>query len=496
MIRLLCPYAVLLFSVFAADVRSAEPGTDPESRKPRALAVNAAMQEAKDYLAQNRPKDAVAALEKQIIFINGNPTFLALLRDAYIAYLKQGPTDRLEHVKRQLKILDPKLNIDEIVAKAKSAPAVEITAKPIPAPAVEVAQNDPFQQTPLDRQATQAQPTAKEFCEKARSAFEHKHYAEAAAFFAQAVEAGMNLNPEEQTAWGYCRLHSIMTQITKAGNTGRAPGELEREAQTAMLLGGETLQKFGQDVLAAIRKRQGAGPSVEAVPEGWQSIESANFRIIFRSGEDQQMKLVQKAEELRNVTFKKWSGAAAATWASRCDIHLHPSASEYAQATKKSPDSPGHSSVGVKGSVVMARRIDLRSDDPGLLELTLPHEIAYVVLTDMFAEQPLPRWADVGMTTLAQPGLQVSRYVRAVPKMAQDGKLFKVADLLKMTDYPAPARITPFYVESVSLVDYLVKLKGPQTFTLYLREAPDAAMKRRCNGTIKYPTQLSWKIGG
>ena len=244
-----------------------------------------------------------------------------------------------------------------------------------------------------------------------------------------------------------------------------------------MLLGGETLQKFGQDVLAAIRKRQGAGPSVEAVPEGWQSIESANFRIIFRSGEDQQMKLVQKAEELRNVTFKKWSGAAAATWASRCDIHLHPSASEYAQATKKSPDSPGHSSVGVKGSVVMARRIDLRSDDPGLLELTLPHEIAYVVLTDMFAEQPLPRWADVGMTTLAQPGLQVSRDVRAVPKMAQDGKLFKVADLLKMTDYPAPARITPFYVESVSLVDYLVKLKGPQTFASISAKRRDAAMK-------------------
>ena len=41
-----------------------------------------------------------------------------------------------------------------------------------------------------------------------------------------------------------------------------------------------------------------------------------------------------------------------------------------------------------------------------------------------------------------------------------------------MADFPEAAKITPFYVESVSLVDYLVRLKGAKAFVLYLREAP------------------------
>src|SRR5262249_21315141 len=40
----------------------------------------------------------------------------------------------------------------------------------------------------------------------------------------------------------------------------------------------------------------------------------------------------------------------------------------------------------------------------------------------------------------------------------------------EMKDYPKPQYIGPFYAQSVSLVEYLSSLKGPQEFTAFLRD--------------------------
>src|SRR5206468_3647939 len=101
---------------------------------------------------------------------------------------------------------------------------------------------------------------------------------------------------------------------------------------------------------------------------------------------------------------------------------------------------------------------DLRGDDPALAEVTLPREVAYVAIAELFADQPLPRWAEVGMTTLGGPPADVARYLRAVPALTRDRKIMPVRDLIKTAEFPNADKITAFYVGSVSLVDYLVKL--------------------------------------
>jgi hypothetical protein len=448
------PFIVLL----AANLH-AQTGDETDPRIARALAVQKAMTEARQHLQEKRPADAVALLEAEILYVNGNPNFLALMKDAYVAYLqdllgKNGAVERVEHARRQLRILDPKLDVNAIAPEKPRG----TVARGVPG------EDDPFQQVPLDG-AGSANPKA-----EAVAAFAQKRYGDAARLFAQARQTNVALSDEEQRAWAYARLHEVATKLAKAD--GAALMALEKEADEASRLGGQSLEKFGQSVRDEVRKRKQAAGEPAAIPEGWQAHEAGSFRILFRKSQEQASEIARAAEQARAATFEKWSGPAGRSWSPRCDVWLHASAADYAKTTEKSAASPGHSSVGLRDGRVVVRRIDLRLDDAGFAEVTMPREVAYVVLADLFAEQPLPRWADVGMTVLSGPASEASRYLRAAPRLAQERQLQTVRDLLRAAEFPDAGRITAFYVQSVSLVDYLVRLKGPKAFMLYLREAP------------------------
>jgi hypothetical protein len=86
------------------------------------------------------------------------------------------------------------------------------------------------------------------------------------------------------------------------------------------------------------------------------------------------------------------------------------------------------------------------------------------------------------MSVLSVKHSKVADYLRAVPRQRREGKLFNLVELMNMKDYPDSSLITPFYVQSVSLVDFMVQLKGGKTFVDFLREAPrrgwDECLKR------------------
>jgi len=120
----------------------------------------------------------------------------------------------------------------------------------------------------------------------------------------------------------------------------------------------------------------------------------------------------------------------------------------------------------------VSRRVDLHVDHPGMLDGQLPSEVTQVLLADLFADQPLPRWAVVGMSALAESPEEVARYRRAIPGLLREKKLFAVGPFMEKPDFPSAGSITEFYAESISLVCYLVELRGPKAFAAFLREAP------------------------
>jgi hypothetical protein len=456
------------------------------------LGVQKAIAAAREHLRANRSADAAAVLEAELLNADGNPTFLNLLREAYTAHLRDLQAQKadaatIDSVRRRLKVLDGQSAADLGATKATSAAAdIHPPAPPIPeppadviapaigptpawsvgdvvAPPAPVKGGDPFQQKLRD------EPNTTSKLPLASKAFANRRYAEAATLFADAARGNELFSTAQRDEWAYSRLHGVGMRLN--GSTGPVANaaELTQEVNEALRSGSDRLTPFGNQLLTEIRRR---GPTTTAAANDWQSIETASFRVLHHGQQATAIEIGQLAEVARTAMYDRWAGAVANPWSARCEIYLHATAADYAKATGKLVDHPGHSTVNIKGTRVVSRRLDVRLDEPTLMDSVLPSEITQIVLADMFADQPLPRWAVVGMAALSESPEGVARYQRAVPMLLRDKKLFAVGAFLDQATFPEPPAVTAFYAESVSLVSYLVELKGSKAFATFLREAP------------------------
>jgi hypothetical protein len=305
---------------------------------------------------------------------------------------------------------------------------------------------------------------------QASEEFAKKHYAQAATLFTDADRRHEQFTPVQRDEWGYCRLYSVAVKLNRGPDGTIDLAQLNREVEEAQRSGSEKLVSFAKQLRDEIRRRN---PGLATpVGDGWQSYETASFRIMFQSRREFALEVGQVAEAARVAMYERWLGPPGSNWSPRCDIYLHAGAADYAKATGKTAEQSGHSTVETKGDRVTSRRIDLRLDDPILLDCTLPSEITQVILAEVFADEPLPRWAVVGMAALSESPASVARYRRAIPGLLKEGKLFAVGPFVDSPRFPKPESVTAFYAQSVSLISYLVELRGPKAFAEFLREGP------------------------
>src|SRR5262249_19248887 len=62
------------------------------------------------------------------------------------------------------------------------------------------------------------------------------------------------------------------------------------------------------------------------------------------------------------------------------------------------------------------------------------------------------------------------RHLRNLPRHKAEGQLFPLKQLLALNDYPQPQYVPAFYAQSVSVVEFLAKEKGPQVVTQFVRD--------------------------
>src|SRR5207237_1442204 len=106
---------------------------------------------------------------------------------------------------------------------------------------------------------------------------------------------------------------------------------------------------------------------------GWAAAETLNFRIYHSRASEYVEQVANVAEKTRAQMLLKWFGGASDNWSLKCEIFLHATTQDYANATGQH-NSPGHSTIRMENGRVVVRRIDLHCDDPNMLPAILPHE--------------------------------------------------------------------------------------------------------------------------
>ena len=422
--------------------------------------VTAAVREAKAFLADGHPHNAVETLERQLQFANGDKDFNATLRVAYAAELK----DTLDPaVKERVKAKLALLGEPEAVALG-----------PLPPPVFGPAN-------------TPQKPVEADWIQQATAAFNRAKNAEpgqfltARDFFNLAFRNKVQMTSDQTAAWAYCRMKVAADRLNKSTDAATA-AEVVAEVESALqqVPNHAALQETGRELLVLAKKRAGNRPVAKVEPV--EPEVGGSFRVKGATDPSLGEKLMRVAEANRAAIFARWSGPPGGKWSPACDIVIHADAAAFEKATLLPAGATGRADVKLQEGVAISRRIDLRADDATLFEDALPRELTTVILADLFPNQAPPKWVELGMAALATSDVEIGRYLRTVPRCERDGELPTAEKLMKATDIPAKG-VTGFHVASTSLVDFLVHWQGEKTFTAFVRDSQrygtESAIKRQ-----------------
>jgi hypothetical protein len=453
----------------------------------RSLAVQDALRRGRDLIQSGQAIEAVALLEEQLPHINGNLTFLSLLREAYGESIKKL---QLDHKQEKAAELQKRLQILE------RGPTPPSAVRGTPADV------DPLQPTPKRDGSVPTGSLA-----AAEKAFSERRFREANDLFARSFTESPAVAKSHAGEWGYCKLFVVHERLTRedAALEPAALSELESDVAAALNMASSDVKlvSFGKQVLDDVRRRKSTAIVVsfeikhlERGTDGWARTETPNFRLYHAQSRERAEQIVRTAENARAAAILKWSGESRGSWKPVCEAFLHANAADYARATGKGEKSPGHATYQLQGGAVVHRRLDLRADEPNLLTNIVPHETTHLVLGELFGDVPPPRWADEGIAVLAEPRSQFERYARTLHRCRAQGELVHLGQLMNLSDYPEAAGITAFYVESVSIVDFLVGERDPKTLVQFLREAQrgklDAALQKHYQCSTVAELEARW----
>jgi hypothetical protein len=131
----------------------------------------------------------------------------------------------------------------------------------------------------------------------------------------------------------------------------------------------------------------------------------------------------------------------------------------------------GSSRVTFNGGRIASRRIDLCGEDHDRGRSALAHEMSHVILADHFGRRGPPRWAEEGISLLADGAKKQARHQEDLRDAMKSGTTFSFGRLATVESQPAGNELAVFYAQSASLTRYLVGLKSPRDFLVFVETA-------------------------
>lgn len=213
----------------------------------------------------------------------------------------------------------------------------------------------------------------------------------------------------------------------------------------------------------------------------WHVTETRNFRV-HSFGRPLYPEVAQKCEDLRSAIAEVWFDSEEdQVWEPKCDLVLHGTFAAYQSAVGTfARCTAACCTIEPISETTSRRRIDVRADRSGWMQY-LPHEFTHLLCDGRLTAGRPPRWVDEGMALLADPPAKRAGHERELRTAMRSGRLFRLTELLTMSDYPCEDGLAAFYGQSLSIVKFLVDREGHDTFVVFVQQATldgyDAALQ-------------------
>jgi len=229
-------------------------------------------------------------------------------------------------------------------------------------------------------------------------------------------------------------------------------------------------------------------------PAGWLKFEGDHFVVLCATSDDEDLAhdILDHAEDYYNsiaddIGYSRYHNFW--TWDDRVKIILFPDLQSYVQTTGQPPWSNGFASL--YSELFKSRIIVSFKGQQNFLEVILPHEITHLILHDFIGfDRPIPRFFDEGVAQLEQKDDSLD-HMDVMVKLIVGGRIIPLQDLLHydlLAHRNDVESVSIFYVESLYIVDFLIKTYGKDAFKDMCRHLRDGDSFEDALKASYYPT--------
>ncbi len=219
----------------------------------------------------------------------------------------------------------------------------------------------------------------------------------------------------------------------------------------------------------------------------WREIKSEHFIVNFVNNEDFAKDVSRQSEVYyrkiaSELGYQRYSGFW--TWDHRVKIYIHSDRKSYIKETGQPQWSEGVASYTDK-------QISSYAWSEGFLNALLPHELTHLIFRDYVGfKGEVPLWLDEGVAQWMEPHKRKAVKV-AIRHLAGSGKMLSVKQMMTLDVRRSnnPDLVQIYYVQAVSLVDFLITKYSASRFTSFCRQLRDG---KRIEAALRfaYPIAL------
>lgn len=203
----------------------------------------------------------------------------------------------------------------------------------------------------------------------------------------------------------------------------------------------------------------------------WKEYKRQHFIIYYKKAPFDFVETVEQTAEqyyveiTRNLGFTRYKGWS---WDERAKIYIYDDMKDYVESSKQA----GWSSGAVSPKLKLIRTFPSAH---GFFDSTLPHELGHIIFREFVGfKARVPSWFEEGVAMYQEKAKRWGSH-DTVRKAIEDGTFKPLSELslMSLRRRPDKARITLFYAESASVVNFMINEFGKQKFVRLCRKLKD-----------------------